>query len=173
MNEERQRIREDLARDEMRTRTLAETQEQALLHAQARLREEARELEVREENRRAQAERSHLDAVGITRAHDDQAERVMTMVAEKMQKDMFAFQRTTQDDYDRLVRELRQRDEQYLADAQQKQKSIDQLTAALTAALSRHPVAALATAAGGAAPPPPPGGGDAPGAVGEPMKGEA
>ena len=85
---------------------------------------------------------------------------------------MANIQRQAQEEREQMACEMRERDALYLADAQRKQKAIDQLTEALSATLSRLPTASPAVASGGA-PPPPPGGGNAPRDGGRRAEGKA
>jgi len=96
------------------------------------------------------------------RSRDSGAGRAYSTLLERVQQQVADFQRQAQKERERMAREMRERDALYLADAQRKQKAINQLTEALSATLSRLRTASPAVASG-AAPPPPLGGGDAPG----------
>jgi hypothetical protein len=129
-----------------------------------KLQEEINAVEMRE---RTSALRQELASEGSLKREDSRTReraRFQEAMMEKMQLELIAIHRRSREDQDRMERELWERDNAYRADALQKQQAIENLTHALSVALTKLDARPPLTASGGA-PPPPPGGGNAP--VGE------
>ena len=86
---------------------------------------------------------------------------------EVMERMRLAMHHKAQQDRERVDFVIREREALRLADSQQKQQAIDQLTKMMPVTLERLQTGSGSTVAGGAPPPPPPGGGNAPGVDGE------
>jgi hypothetical protein len=93
------------------------------------------------------------------RSRDSDHSKVFEAMMEKMQLGMAALHQQATEERERMVRELRERDAAYMADSRSKQLAIDQLTGALSAALSRVSAESGRMAGSGGDPPPPPSGG--------------
>jgi hypothetical protein len=160
--DEQLRFREEVAELELRKRTQIADQEFAAREEQQRLRREMEELELRKRTQLTHHELLRERSEAREKSRDSDTGRVYSALMERMQQGMAAIHRQAQEDRERMAREIRVRDALFMADSQQKQQAIDQLTEVLSATLSRLQTSAAVTAPGGA-PPPPPGGGDAPG----------
>ena len=88
-------------------------------------------------------------------------------VMERMRLEMVAMHQQAQQGRERMEFVLRERGTLHVADSQQAQQAIDQLTKMMPLTLERFQTGGGATVAGGAPPPPSPGGGNAPGTEGE------
>ena len=73
---------------------------------------------------------------------------------ERMQLELAAIHQRAREDQERLARELRERDAAYRADSLQKQQAIENVTHALSVALTKLAAQPSPTASGGAPPPP-------------------
>jgi hypothetical protein len=102
---------------------------------------------------RTSALRQELASEGSLKREDSRTRemaRFQEAMMEKMLLELTGMQRRSREEQERMERELRERDNAYRADALQKQQAIDNLTHALSVALTKLDARPPLSATGGA-----------------------
>ena len=125
------------------------------------------EFELRGRTRVAHHEQRFEPTESREQSRSSETERSYMEVMERMRLEMVAMHQQAQQDLERMDFVIREREALRLADSQQKQQAIDQLTKMMSLTLERFQSGSGTIVAGGAPTPPSPRGGNAPGTDGE------